>query len=265
MVIAEQHSVYMLQAGEKVKGSLFEAYVAGVYYSFLHPRDEETLSQRFEGVRGASGLTSEDGDGSELSPSKTEDTVDQEHDVFTAPPSAKRDDAVPHDTVGDQALETKCDSLSTATEQQAPTLQANQAPREHPIPNTRQSINPSSPPKGAHAPSTARTHGQAFDHLCSWLWPLFYPVAEFLKSHLGSQSELTQELAPLQGNQVAAALVPELWRVEDTLAAGAIGALNQFLGRNYGCGYLPTWLTKRKGEQVWKMTCIVKTPEGKEM
>jgi hypothetical protein len=107
----------------------------------------------------------------------------------------------------------------------------------------------SSTPSASSTPTQIkRTHGQAFDHLCSWLWPLFTPLADNCP-------------AP-HPNQVQN--VPNEWKIEDANATGAIGALNQYLGKTYGCGYLPTWITKKRVMDVWRMVCIVRTPEGKE-
>lgn len=281
MVIAEQNSKYMLQAGEKVKGSLFEAYVAGVYYSFLHPRDAPPPEQE------AGGSTGVESDGPTASASDDESErksgdCDVESkapvgdDVSTAPSGTaqgtrKSTDNIPlvdekaeavHDGAGEGSRGPKSDTEGGYEAQTPPS-------RACPTPEQR-SVHCTSPLRPAQTP---RTHGQAFDHICTWLWPLFLPVAEFLKTRLGSQTQTQSEASTdpdigatsLQPNQQAAALVPEDWKVEDRLAAGAVGALNQFLGKTYGCGHLPTWLTKRKGEQVWKMTCIVRTPEGKEM
>lgn len=144
LVIAEQHSKYMLQAGEKVKGSLFEAYVAGVYYSYLQGSAEGS-----EGERGPC----------------TEDK-------------------------GERAPVT----TNSETEDNQPALE------------TR---------------ARSRTHGEAFDYINSWLWPLFTPVAEFLKGHLQAQSGAGgtggSELKPIQFNPNIA-IAPEEWKVEDARA-----------------------------------------------
>jgi hypothetical protein len=51
MFIANASSKYMIQAAQKAKGSLFEAYVAGVYYSFLMPREEADSEGSGETIR----------------------------------------------------------------------------------------------------------------------------------------------------------------------------------------------------------------------
>lgn len=204
LVIAEQHSKYMLQAGEKVKGSLFEAYVAGVYYSYLLPEGSEHGSERKRGLES-------EGEGEGVDEGKVNPQEEEE--------------------------------------------QASTEDKKHITP-------PTQPTR-----TRSRTHGDAFDYINSWLWPLFTPVAEFLKAHLRAQglgSGLANDLAPPVFNPTLA-IAPEEWKVEDARAAGSLGALNQLLGKSYGCGVLPTWLTKHKGNQVWKMTCMVVTPEGKEL
>lgn len=277
MVIAAQASKYLLQGGEKTKGSLFEAYVAGVYYSYLNPREEDTSTQKeekgtdFEGssvraedeTRVAAPIEVEED--STRVPLITEDEIaNQDIQQRTDPISPKED----------EAISPKVPTQEDPTGGNTPSCSISQESSANSNTSSSPTLRPPSP-----STSTPRTHGQAFDHICLWLWPLFHPIAEYLKNHLKSQSEqlslaigtdptslstgVSNLLLNPQANNMA--IVPEDWKVEDMRAIGAIGALNQFLGRTYGCGLLPTWLTKRKGGQVWKMTCIVKTPEGKEM
>lgn len=284
MVIAEQASKYMLQGGEKTKGSLFEAYVAGVYYSYLLPREGELElepgSQPKEPQQGPSGgpsfSTQEVGGsqpkGSQLAALTTE-AVDVKPSLDPITPPGESDSAT---------SPTPSASSNEASNKDSP------ATTYPPSPTASDSPSPTPTIKPTPSPPSPRTHGQAFDHICQWLWPLFHPIAIFLTIQLRSDPQFSSISSitptptststgttgtgePGEGGLIVTqgskglCVVPEDWKLEDERASGAVGALNQFLGRHYGSGVLPTWLTRSKGQQIWKLTCIVKTPEGKEM
>lgn len=305
MFIANASSKYMIQAAQKAKGSLFEAYVAGVYYSYLMPREESETESESSGdtVRpggGRSGGISPDPESAEATTaergnadqatvelqatdlSKTagtlrphvESSFDQEAPVI----SLSRTPTVDNDPLGPAAKAD--DKVKTETAEIAKhgiddlfTLGLKAQKQVEPDPPMEGNESSSSTPPSPETPSTTsssstpiqapRTHGQAFDHLCSWLWPLFTPIAHFLSTYLESESSLKLvDTTCLHPNQVQN--VPNEWKVEDTKAIGAIGALNQYLGKTYGSGYLPTWIMKKRVMDVWRMVCIVRTPEGKE-
>jgi hypothetical protein len=350
MFIAEAHSKYMIQAAEKAKGSLFEAYVAGVYYSFLMPRGDdpsptsEVPSPESEGSEGTgetiklgsggSGTPTPDGGSSacdqhvesaEEVPSRIETDRAKEGGLSTAESSqakstdpeaqpssdadptiksdedytsvdqdiARNEDTVPsriktkgfgelakvgldelfsHGLKSLPAVKSKEEGINKAKDEDVKSPPKN----EEPTSTTKAQVNtpttPNLPTSSAPSiqqdltpPSHSRTHGQAFDHLCTWLWPLFTPIAQFLSSYLESESSLHLVDLVSHPNPNQTQNVPQEWKVEDLKAQGAIGALNQFLGKTYGCGYLPTWITKKRVMDVWRMVAIVKTPEGREL
>jgi hypothetical protein len=264
MFIANASSKYMIQAAQKAKGSLFEAYVAGVYYSFLMPREE----------------AESEGSGDTVRPkSSDEDTPEQEvnddlsgiHSLTSTPPEESNEtnhikgEQNKVDTKGQSEIESgkpdptalvRIDDLFSLGLKSGSSSETDSLTPSPPTPPTPSITSP------ARSNYTPRTHGQAFDHLCSWLWPLFTPIAHFLSSYLESESSLKLIDTPSNPNQVQN--VPNEWKEEDTMAIGSIGALNQYLGKTYGCGYLPTWITKKRVMDVWRMVCIVRTPEGKE-
>lgn len=257
MFIANASSKYMIQAAQKAKGSLFEAYVAGVYYSFLMPREDAESEGSGETVRpsGSSGDVSPKVE-SEVEEEKKEEVSTVEvnqtergtgiDDLFSLGLKSK-----PQDKPVIPDLEIAHSNLSPA---------ANPSNKEE----DQVSTSPSSLTPTSTSHSQKRTHGQAFDHLCSWLWPLFTPVAEFLSTYLETESSLSLADNCPTPNPNQSQNVPNEWKIEDTNATGAIGALNQYLGKTYGCGYLQTWITKKRVMDVWRMVCIVRTPEGKE-
>jgi len=265
MFIANASSKYMIQAAQKAKGSLFEAYVAGVYYSFLMPREEADSEGSGETIKPTgSGSTSGDvtpqagpvggGEG------EKEDAKEKEKQEVSV-------DVVEQVKSGSSGKGTGIDDLFSIGLKTPQPVKRDEYNKES---EQARSLTPiSESPTSPHSPSSTRTpktrtHGQAFDHLCSWLWPLFTPVAEFLSSYLETESSLslTNNCPTLHPNQIQN--VPNEWKTEDANATGAIGALNQYLGKTYGCGYLPTWITKKRVMDVWRMVCIVRTPEGKE-
>ena len=302
MVIAEQASKYMLQGGEKVKGSLFEAYVAGVYYSFLHPREGELEPE-------ARPESKEPQEGPSDGPSGGTEVVKSALDTTSTEPSvpALTTEVVGNDTVNltlssdPITLPSKLTDHSSHNPVRSSISNVDSNKDLPTIHETKPKRDPSSPtrpdrsstptptptirPSTTPSPSSPRTHGQAFDHICQWLWPLFHPIAIFLTVQLRSDPQFssiststptstTTTAGPSEGEPSGLIItqrsgglcvVPEIWKLEDERAVGAVGALNQFLGKHYGSGVLPTWLTRSKGQQVWKLTCIVKTPEGKEM
>ena len=265
MFIANASSKYMIQAAQKTKGSLFEAYVAGVYYSFLMPREEADSEKSGETIR-PTGSGSTAGNMSPQAETDEEDEREKEEAQETAEEKAP---AIMVKVVksGPSGKGPGIDDLFSIGLKTPQPVKRDEQNKEA---DDARSLTPiSESPTSPHSPSSirtqkTRTHGQAFDHLCSWLWPLFTPVAAFLSSYLETESSLslTDNCPTLHPNQVQN--VPTEWKIEDANATGAIGALNQYLGKTYGCGYLPTWITKKRVMDVWRMVCIVRTPEGKE-
>jgi len=250
MFIANASSKYMIQAAQKAKGSLFEAYVAGVYYSYLMPREESETESESSGDT----VRPEGGRSGDISP---EVEVEEDHPDVDEKEESEVNLSEPSSTKIDDLF-----TLGLKSQKQVkpdPPMEGNESSSSTPpSPDTPSTTSSSSTPTRA-----PRTHGQAFDHLCAWLWPLFTPIAHFLSTYLESESSLKLvDTTCLHPNQVQN--VPNEWKVEDTKAIGAIGALNQYLGKTYGCGYLPTWITKKRVMDVWRMVCIVRTPEGKE-
>jgi hypothetical protein len=274
MFIANASTKYMIQAAQKAKGSLFEAYVAGVYYSFLMPREEADSEGSGETIRptgsvSVSGNVSpqvEHGEGGEKEEEKGKETEkekakekeeeEEEVAVVEQVKSGPSEGGTGIDDLFSLGLKTR-----QPVKRDEPNKESEDTKSLTPL---SQSSTPSSPSTSSTPTQIKRTHGQAFDHLCSWLWPLFTPVAEFLSSYLETESSLSlaDNCPAPHPNQVQN--VPNEWKIEDANATGAIGALNQYLGKTYGCGYLPTWITKKRVMDVWRMVCIVRTPEGKE-
>jgi hypothetical protein len=276
MFIANASSKYMIQAAQKAKGSLFEAYVAGVYYSFLMPREEADSEGSGETIRpndsgSISGDVSpraeheeagekgkEEGKGTEKEKEKEKEKEEEEVSGVVVeqvkPGSSRKGTGI--DDLFSLGLNTR-----QPIKRDEPNKESEDAKSLTPL---SQSSTPSSPSTSSTPTQIKRTHGQAYDHLCSWLWPLFTPVAEFLSSYLETESSLSLADNCPQPNPNQAQNVPNEWKIEDANATGAIGALNQYLGKTYGCGYLPTWITKKRVMDVWRMVCIVRTPEGKE-
>ena len=308
MFIANASSKFMIQAAQKAKGSLFEAYVAGVYYSFLMPREDAESESSGETIRPPG---SPRDDSPKAEPDASEEGEDEEEEVTNANANDEAGKLEPDDVPGEsqtsqldhpnndqpagdscesiqgqsamdqnsishsisettkikldstgEGKETGIDDLCTLGLRSKPQSTSTTAPSADDLANhvSTPSSSTATPPH----PIKPRTHGQAFDHLCSWLWPLFTPVAEFLSSYLETESSLTllDNCPTPHPNQLQN--VPNEWKIEDTNATGAIGALNQYLGKSYGSGYLPTWITKKRVMDVWRMVCIVRTPEGKE-
>jgi hypothetical protein len=279
MFIANASSKYMIQAAQKAKGSLFEAYVAGVYYSFLMPREEAESEGSGETIRPS-------GTSRDRSPGALSDGEKEEQEVNSGE-SADNQGSRQVGEKGDKPVDGMTPIAPAPSDMKAKLEENTNDPTTPDVEGNAKAYpkdkgtgiddlfslglksKPRTPVTTSHSPSptpspTPRTHGQAFDHLCSWLWPLFTPVAQFLSSYLETESSLTliDNCPTPNPNQVQN--VPNEWKIEDTNATGAIGALNQYLGKTYGCGYLPTWITKKRVMDVWRMVCIVRTPEGKE-
>jgi hypothetical protein len=268
MFIANASSKYMIQAAQKTKGSLFEAYVAGVYYSFLMPREEAESEGSGETIR-PSGSRSGDTSPKTLSEEEKEEQEVNAIDKVEPTPSP----ICPNiGSPSDQDKQVKSqgngidDLFSLGLKTRQPVKRDDAINESEDVKSlTPLSQSPTSTLSASPTPTqNKRTHGQAFDHLCSWLWPLFTPVAEFLSSYLETESSLSLADNCPTPNPNQSQNVPNEWKIEDTEATGAIGALNQYLGKTYGCGYLPTWITKKRVMDVWRMVCIVRTPEGKE-
>ena len=278
MVIAEQSSKYMLQGGVKVTASLFEAYVAGVYYSFLHPREGELVvvqAQQEDGkespgeeTSAASGKESDEAipeSESARQSKKLENTAMTTESLDTC--ESRTDPSTPPVILSGRSQSTS--TSSSGDDLPKPNEIAEMIDKSHSPTPSDDSITPTLTIK-INPSSSKRTHGEAFDHICSWLCPLFHPIVIFLTQALRSDPQLSSISLPTAQTDAlevgrAQYVEPEEWKLNDMKAEGAVGALTQFLGRSYGCGVFPTWLTKSKGQQIWKLTCIVKTPEGKEM
>ena len=97
------------------------------------------------------------------------------------------------------------------------------------------------------------THGQSMDHIESWLYPLFTPLAEWVMIQLKAEQ---RRLDAIISERIGDSHL-------DEQAVGSMAVLNEFLTRREG--RLPEYVSSRSGSDMWSVVCMVKLKNGTSM
>ena len=230
-----QSAQYATKMLVKTRGSLFESYVAGVFYDYLNGASATKEPQDMKPTP------------AEITPSspapvapeperKRKRTKLQPPSVFftDSPPSSEHPsgDSSQDSTLG---LDIMLGNLTTSMDQL--------------------DTPPSSVPPVKQSPSR-RTYGQAIDYVYAWLKPLYIPIIEYTLQQLQVYQRQLQE-------EDDARFKTESIATEDQRATGATAALNVYC--NVRLKLAPRYDTARARPGVWRTTCTVTTVNGQEV
>lgn len=300
-LIAAQSALHVTRAQQKTKASMFEAYIAALYYSVLGvrgsfgPPSEEglgaasgyVLQERdqgegdddsdadeamssdaddgWEGGDGPDGFTKDQGElGSRSDSSEPDSGPLSEEDGEQEEEAAK--------TAADMAIRPVQPQNSGAQEVSIPSRTSTasfKSAKSHLEQNDKAQVadHPTHPTH--HPPQTegARTHdiqsshgdpparptrGQAYDHIDSFLRPLFAPLARWaLQCMRDEQARLFAQRDQADG-----------MNEEDGKAAGYLGALNIHVAQAFGGQ--PVYTFEGLQERLWRARCVLVDDKGEE-
>lgn len=280
-----------LKRNEKVQASIFEAYIAGVYYSFIGaiPGQSRSSSSSFhsvvtDGVREVPETDScKEGPGiqdSEPTPQcKSEfqcgdaanaaDDIRPDQDVKCdgkVVASDAEDDLRSGGADEDDTVDPEFFQLARAGVEALATDPGSLTDGDEDLNEDKRSSIDTNSPQATSSSDTIkpqRTRGEAFDHVFSWLSQVLEPVTHFI---IESYKVEEERLSQMKRNPYRNLNVPVEWIEEDRKALGARCVLHE----HYTVQGLPTYAydretTFRKLENnPWRCQCVVQDCGGKE-
>lgn len=270
----------VLKANETVRASLFEAYIAGVYYSLLGPDMVRSQSSQAASEAGET-ITSDDSssavdtpkddtDASASESSDTADDCDEDQVQKVEATSEKNDEDDPESETQHVDQATSESSASSSDEAQILETPTNDGEVETDAstastPESGSSQDPAIPrsSEGSDTIKPGKTRGEAFDYLFAWLSQIFEPLTHYVVDILRAE-EL--RLQALPRTPYANFDLPEEWADEDRKAVGGKATLHQC--KVITPGGIPLYTCERVDlasvSGAWKVVCVAKDSEGKE-
>ena len=275
---ASNSAYYVTKLQVKTRGSLFESYIAGVYYSFLKHGSPSTSGEDSPDLIGPTpeGSSSPEKKPHDPNPSANQDKR-QSSTSNTRPKSANVDPesvkaqadrfSSPSDGEDSESDSDKQRSSEDSAMRQYPTMvpsQPNVPPPSRKITGDLASVvkqtetlsitcaaaEGSKTPK-SKAVAKPPTDGEAFDYIYAWLGPLFSPIARYaLQYRLDEQTRLN----------TAAAL--ENQDDEDHMAGGAKCALDQYAKNKWDVDPVYGAVRPEGVKGAWICTCTIMLPDG---
>lgn len=227
---------YTTRVRAKARASVFESYIAGVFYAYLEGSDLDSSQI-------TAFMTSD-----EVSTAVTAEDISEPDSVPVQPPTNPRDEQEESKEISQQ--DTNMSTNIFTSPEPANNGDAIAPPPDHATP----------PAPAWEAPtSRKRTYGEALDYTYTWLRPLFRPV---LDHALKAKQEYQKKL---EADKKATDALPELSRVveEELLARGVVNALNQYCEETFD--KMPDYHCERRGEHEWQVTCTVTTLTGERL
>jgi hypothetical protein len=222
----------------KTRGSLFESYVAGVFYDYMngsspkaeaHKSTKHTLSKQ-----------------PPIASTQVDDEPDRKRKrTKLQPPSVFFTDSPPgSEDLSSDASSDSLPGLATLLDNLMASREASHSPP---------SFTPRVPVKQCVSP---RSYGQAIDFVYTWLKPLYIPIIEYTLEQMRIYQRQLQE-------EDDARIKKERAATEDQRATGASAALNVYCMARLR--FVPRYETARARPGVWRTTCTVTTANGEEV
>lgn len=269
---------YLTKMQVKTKGSVFESYVAGVFYSFMitGPSPVEVVKDKVKMDKPSFGSpTASDAPSppAQQDPPNTKSAKDPEavkaesaHGIATKRSGLDLKAEDDNDSDTDTASESDqndtdsgSDSESECRSNMLEILYAEPDKVEEPTTKS-----PSPPPntsakserqKSPPMEKKAITYGQALDHVYAWLRPLYIPLAQYAIHSMRQELDRLQKEGATSIDQVV-----EDQTKEEQVAGGALNALNVYCENTFG--RLPEFTIVRARAGIWRATCEVTDFEG---
>jgi hypothetical protein len=299
LMIAAQSALHVTRAQQKTKASMFEAYIAGLYYAFLGVRGsfgppseeglgarlDDLLRERGEGDRNDevdetmssdAGTESGGGDSSDHSIEGKEELGPRFESSEPDNESHSKGEKVKQEDEGDK---TKADTAICSVQPQNSGAQEVSMPSRNPTASFKsakshleQNDEPQVADHPTHHPPQASegtqthdiqfshgnhparpTRGQAYDHIDSFLRPLFAPLARWaLQCMRDEQSRLFAQRDQADG-----------LNDEDGKAAGYLGVLNLYVREAFR--NQPVYTFEALQERFWRARCVAVDDKGEEL
>ncbi|KAK8858715.1 hypothetical protein IAR55_002944 [Kwoniella newhampshirensis] len=265
---------HVIRGNEKVRASLFEAYIAGVYYSLLGPEvfrtqgSQKTLEEAGSATSDSSSYTHKaavPSDSDESGPQQEIQDTDRKEEngannELETDESQKQtsQDSIPSESPTNQApiIETPSDTKHQSSSSEDVTL----AKPEPSGTDSSGKSDSSSTSDDSNTTKPSRTRGEAFDCLFSWLSQVFEPITHFIVEGLKAEELRLESQA-----RYAQLDIPIEWVEEDRKAVGGKATLHQSFD------IAPVGLPSYTYEEVvvgsirgaWKVNCTAKDLSGR--
>ncbi|OCF37194.1 hypothetical protein I316_01101 [Kwoniella heveanensis BCC8398] len=282
MVCCHVTQRHVLKKNEKVQASVFEAYVAGLYYSVLGAQIEG------EDTPKASLQNSEDGsprmeaaanNGPSVEEAPTDALTLDSHPAVGRPVSSPESSGSDASTAaaGDDIYEglallfegvgslSNSEEDSTSTSDELSADHTRFIASSHQLTSSDCSDDSPSPNGLASSDATIKPHqsrGQAYDAVFKWLKDLFEPIAQNMVNHLKVEEKRLQTIKDTEGYH-ADMRIPKEWIGEDIKARGGKATLhaeNRIMD-------LPEYIEHKddqwQANTLWRVVCRVADIDGK--
>ncbi|BEI83290.1 hypothetical protein CcaverHIS002_0311580 [Cutaneotrichosporon cavernicola] len=229
---AAPSTLYTVQGQVKAQASVFEAYIAGVFYDFIcspvpggYNDDDMSVRVTVDGESARDDLSSY---GMVLDEAKSVDLHQEEG-------SANGDSTPPADRLRSFASRTS----------RAPSRAASVTPATDAVESLYQ---PTAPPTRLPPldDPRLRTNGQAMDYVAHFFRPLFTPVAHFAFKFMREKAEELENTKGARGTDEP---------LDDALTAGAAAGLNTYCMQVER--QMPQYSYMSKDTDTWECECIV--------
>ncbi|WWC88523.1 uncharacterized protein L201_003434 [Kwoniella dendrophila CBS 6074] len=283
---------HTLKNSQRTQASIFEAYIAAVYYSLLDLQYDDIINRSTENKEkhtswnepfllscrfpGEAGISSSD------KTYQDEEYDCQDNDAFSDFEAYKDSNCENnnsrgiHNRVGN--LSNPFKALSFEKEEHGTRIQASKIktalPQRAPSPLKgilKATVNPTIPSnvgsgnnKSASRLKLSRNRGEAFSQLFDWLSEIFQPIIHFAVQELEKEELRLISLQPESRKILKRFVEPPEWKVEDSKSKGGKQTLHAYLGNEY----LPKYSDARiEGNYIlspWKVECQVIDKNGKQ-
>ncbi|ORY25939.1 hypothetical protein BCR39DRAFT_484974 [Naematelia encephala] len=233
-LIAAPTSYKVAQNLVKTRGSLFESWVAGVWYSFLEQDIHEILNDEVEELKE---------DTADSKPSQEEVVRAQESQTSLDEPGPT---TVEVDTPDVETANSIVDESKTVIDE----LQEDKI-TDLVDPQQTETI---------PATTLRKTRGQAYDHIDKWLRPLFTPIAHYALGEMQLEQKRIDALAPPPPD--VAFEIPQEWASEDRNAVGSCALLHEFAQRKLRS--MPFYEDQIARGGMWTVKCILFARDGRK-
>ncbi|KAK6908042.1 hypothetical protein I203_102043 [Kwoniella mangroviensis CBS 8507] len=267
---------FTLRRNEKVQASIFEAYIAAVYYSYLGGGDIITAEssrslQLAQSSTPSSSLlpsVADPSQGEDAQPDSGSDgeSEDSDQEYFDAESTTESDtDNNAGSGESDEStdyydgIEIIFKDLSSDEDKDMSSSNSQKSFESLPSPQLNDS------PDNTTSSDTIvprKTRGEAYDYLFQWLRQVLKPIARFAVEHLEVEEKRIQQKYNRVPEPVF--IAPASWKEEDEKARGGKNILHCHFQEGEFPTYTESRLPGNPNTSPWKVVCTVTDDSGKE-
>ncbi|WWD05018.1 hypothetical protein V865_003089 [Kwoniella europaea PYCC6329] len=269
-LISEPSLRFTLRRNEKVQASIFEAYIAAVYYSYLNCENDHTptstqsndIEERSTASSSSSPSVSNPSKGEAAQSDSEGESEESDEEYFDA--ESTTDPDTDDNTGSGESDETTdyYDGIEIIFKDSSSESDKDMISSDSPESSESSSTTPSSEPTNSPTNTTSsgpvkpcKTRGEAYDYLFQWLRQVLEPIARFAVEHLEVEEKRIEK--KYKGMPGRAYVIPESREEEDEKARGGKMALHSHFKEGELPTYTETRLSGDANTSLWKVTCTV--------